>query len=213
MLCVVKRLACGDVVGCGRRRRSPIGSASSSALRYAFVAGSFVWPKFRSCRNVVVSSGSPSASWTPRVTTSRYVESWASCSSLSTCSVFVDGSQTAWLMPTTWPPGPIEEDVRARDGREVDRPRERDRDPRLDVEAVERVEDGDVGAVARLAAQFGCGRSTRSPCICVASATVSRLVGVGWPADVAAKAVAGNASTRATTRIARPTVLTRSPPF
>ena len=43
-----------------------------------------------------------------------------------------------------------------------------------------------------LAAQFGSGRSTRSPVSCVESATVSRLVGVGWPADVPAKAAAGN---------------------
>ena len=46
--------------------------------------------------------------------------------------------------------GPDQEDVRARDGREVDRPRERDRQTRLDVEAVERVEDGDVVAAQRV---------------------------------------------------------------
>ncbi len=32
--------------------------------------------------------------------------SWASCSSLSTCNVFVSGSHTAWLIPTTWSWGP-----------------------------------------------------------------------------------------------------------
>jgi hypothetical protein len=40
-----------------------------------------------------------------------------------------------------------EEDGLARDRRDVDRPRERDRDPRLDVEAVQRVDDVDVGAI------------------------------------------------------------------
>jgi hypothetical protein len=44
--------------------------------------------------------------------------------------------------------GADEKDVLARDRRQVDRPRERDRDPRLDVEAVERVEDRDVLAIA-----------------------------------------------------------------
>jgi hypothetical protein len=44
---------------------------------------------------------------------------------------------------------PDEEDVRARRGREVDRAGERHRDPRLDVEPVERVQDVDVGAVRR----------------------------------------------------------------
>ena len=42
-----------------------------------------------------------------------------------------------------------EEHGLARHGRDIDRPRERDRDPRLDVEAVERVEHVDVGAVGR----------------------------------------------------------------
>ncbi len=42
-----------------------------------------------------------------------------------------------------------QEDVRAVDARRIDRAGERDRDPRLHVEAVERVEDVDVGAVGR----------------------------------------------------------------
>ena len=106
MLCVVNRLAAAmSSLWTPATNAEP--SASISALRYAFVAGSFVWPKLRSWRKVVVSSGLPSASWTPRVTTSRYVESWSSCSALSACKVLVSGSQTAWSMPTMWPPGPI----------------------------------------------------------------------------------------------------------
>jgi hypothetical protein len=42
-----------------------------------------------------------------------------------------------------------EEHVRAVDARGIDRARERDRDPRLHVEPVERVEHVDVGAVGR----------------------------------------------------------------
>ena len=70
IVCVVKRLAAAMSSDCTPTARA-IDRPSSSALRYAFSAGSFVWPKFRSCRKVVVSSGAPSASWTPFVTTSR----------------------------------------------------------------------------------------------------------------------------------------------
>jgi hypothetical protein len=46
--------------------------------------------------------------------------------------------------------GAHEEDGRARDSGEVDRSRERDRDPRLDVEPIESVEDVDVRAIGRM---------------------------------------------------------------
>ncbi len=100
IVCVVNRLAAAMSSEFTPTARA-IDSPSSSALRYAFSAGSFVWPKFRSWRNVVVSSGAPSAPWTPFVTTSRYVELWSSCSSLSKWSVFAAGSHTTWLMSTT----------------------------------------------------------------------------------------------------------------
>ena len=70
MLCVVKRLAAA-MSSLWTPATNAESSASISALRYAFFAGSFVWPKFRSWRKVVASSASPAASWTPRVTTSR----------------------------------------------------------------------------------------------------------------------------------------------
>jgi hypothetical protein len=66
-LCVVKMLAAATVsTSIPRPSR-----ASSSSLRYALSALSFVWPKFRSCGNVVLPIGVPSAPRTRRVTTSR----------------------------------------------------------------------------------------------------------------------------------------------
>ncbi|TME70786.1 MAG: hypothetical protein E6I48_14605 [Chloroflexi bacterium] len=106
------------------------------------------------------------------MTTSRYVVSWASCSSLSACNVFVSGSHTAWLIPTTWPSGPTRKTV--------------------ELETVERsigAENGieilgwmlNPSSVSRTSmsaqsdgwmAQSGFGRSTRRPVICVPSCTV-----------------------------------------
>ena len=55
-----------------------------------------------------------------------------------TCSVFAAGSHTAWLIPTTWSPGPTRKMLSLVPSRGRWGPR-RDRDPRLDVEPVERV--------------------------------------------------------------------------
>ena len=69
-LCVVKMLAPATVSASMPR----LSSASISPLRYALSAGSFVWPKFSSRRNVLLPIGWPLASRTPRVTTRRYRE-------------------------------------------------------------------------------------------------------------------------------------------
>src|SRR5436309_1258609 len=58
-------------------------------------------------------------------------------------------------------------------------------------------------------AQSGFARLTRSPVTCVASATVSRFVGVGWNACVFASAVAGKTRTSAATARARRRVAMR----
>lgn len=68
--------------------------------------------------------------------------------------------------------GADEEDGLARHGREVDRLGEGDRDPGLDVEAVERVQHSDVRAIRRCVPQSGFGRSTCRPVFCDGSATV-----------------------------------------
>ena len=68
-LCVVKRLASATSSGDTPAANAEF-SASRTALRYAFLTGSFVWPKFRSCWKVGA-TGSPFTSRTPSVTTSR----------------------------------------------------------------------------------------------------------------------------------------------
>jgi len=101
----------------------------------------------------------------PLVTTRRYVASWASCSSLSTWSVFVPGSQTAWLIPTTWSPGPTRNTVELETV-------ERSIGPENGIEILGwMLKPSSVLRTAMSAqsdgraAQFGVGRSTRSPVI------------------------------------------------
>ena len=92
----------------------------------------------------------PAASLMPVVTTRMYVVCWRRSWSDSTCSVFVAGSHAIWLIPVTLKSGRL-----IRNTFELLTlagsigARERDRDPRLHVEAVERVEDVDIGAVGR----------------------------------------------------------------
>ena len=98
--------------------------------------------------------------------------SWASCSSLSTCNVFVSASHTAWLIPTTWSWGPtrktveletVETSIGAENGIEI-------LGWMLNPSRVSRTS---MSAQSEgWVAQSGFGRSTRSPVICVSSRTV-----------------------------------------
>ena len=115
----------------------------------------------------------------------------------------MSGSHTAWLIPTTWSRGPTRKMVW--------------------LETVVGSIGPENGIVMRgwmlkpssvfstassaqsdgRAVQDGNGRFTRRPVNCEWSRTVSRLVGNGCSPDVPANAAAGNASTIATTAIAR----------
>ena len=95
---------------------------------------------------------------------------WSRNSSDSACSVLVAGSHTTWLMPTTWRlrravavAHADEEHGAAAHAGDVDRSREWDREPRLEVEAVQRVDDVDVGAVRRADCTVRLGQAHAEP--------------------------------------------------
>ena len=96
---------------------------------------------------------------------------WSSCWSLSKWSVFAAGSQTTWLIPTFWKPGPtrktveletVERSIGPENGTET-------RGWMLKPSSVLST-SASAQSVGR-AAQSGLGRFTRRPVACVASST------------------------------------------